>query len=74
MANTVILVLISLVMLPILYLKFWYPALLQDVIESSMDTVVSCPLGQGWLLAGNANSPNQTEVNFPSITVFQRAD
>ncbi len=31
-------------MLPVLYLKSWQPALLQDVIQSSMDTVVRPPI------------------------------
>ncbi len=42
LANTILLVVISLVALPILYLKDWYPDLTQDVIQSSTDTVVSC--------------------------------
>ncbi|KAK3904055.1 hypothetical protein C8A05DRAFT_32193 [Staphylotrichum tortipilum] len=39
LANTVLLVVISLVILPVLYRKFWQPALLQDVIQSNRDTV-----------------------------------
>jgi hypothetical protein len=47
-AYTALLVIISLAMLPVLYLKVWYPALLQDVIQSSTNTVVGCLLGQDW--------------------------
>jgi len=39
LTNTVLLVTISLVTLPILYLKLWYPDLIQDEIQSSTDTV-----------------------------------
>ena len=48
LTNTILLVIISLVALPILYLNDWYPDLTQDVIQSSTDTVVSYSLELDW--------------------------
>ena len=73
LSNTAIFLIITLITVPALYCKVWYPDRIKHVITFEQDTLVRNPFT--WFFAeALPNQLTQDWASFPSIALFQRID